>query len=472
MAAIVDKVKALVGLGGEPKLLTVFQQMNAETQEDVADRKKMIASRPAFNIFIGIAIIVNTVMIGVEVDNSTATAVKDRLLYFFFDFLFALLFFAEMLIRMYQLHWDYFLDPWNFFDYIVVVLNCADLAVSVSAEGSGGLRFAAAMRVIRLLRVVRNIRGLKMFYGLWIVIQAMLDSLRTMCWVALFLVIIIYCVAIMLTSFVGQDEYCKEMWKECDVYVGTIDRSMWTVVQLITFDAWASDIARPMIEVSPMGTFILIIAIFICTFGMLNVIIAVMVERTLLIAKESNELTGKVLEKTEQLLMKSMHDEFEENDEDGNAELDYDEFRQLIRGEALMFKLRLLGIQCDEAEDLFELMDADQSGSVSAEEFVAGLKKLRGPAKGEDLVQLICFCQKQSLRAQRFVERLKQMNAQADKIQERLAGVGKKVTTELKDQERSAEQNKKVWERAKERQRVIKTLDFTRMLDFPGVGLD
>merc|ERR1712176_366643 len=153
--------------------------------------------------------------------------------------------------------------------------------------------------------------------------------------------------------------------------------------------------------------------------------IAVMVERMQTNAQESRDMTSSVLQHTEQALLKSMGEEFNEADLDGNGELEYDEFRKLIRTPSLQYKFRLLGIQCDEAESLFELMDADKSGAVSPEEFVTGLQKLKGVAKGQDLVQLICFAQKQCLKATRYVEKIRMLCDKADMIQERLNGIGK-----------------------------------------------
>jgi voltage-gated sodium channel len=468
-AAFMEKL----GVGGKKvgpeRLLTVFEQMNAETADDIMNRDPNIAEHPVFNLFIGFVILLNSMMLGIEVDYGRGNALEDRLIYFIFDFLFFVVFSGEILLRIKHLGWDYFLDSWNFFDYILVVLNCADLAISLSSDGSGGLKIASAIRIIRLLRIVRNIKGLKLFYGLWIIIQGMLDSLRTMLWVAMLLLIIVYCLAITLTTLVGQTEYVKEHWLQSQQYVGTVYRSMWTVLQLITFDAWASDIARPLADVSPAGTVVLFATIVVCSFGVLNVIVAVMVERTLTIAKESKDMTGKVLEKTEQDLLKSMAQDFLESDLDASGELDYAEFTRLIATPNLAYKLRLLGIQSDEADSLFELMDADNSGKVSPEEFITGLQKLKGPAKGQDLVTLICFAQQQCLQASKFVERVQKLSAKAGIIKERLNTVGKGITYERRHRIHSEERNKFVWKQAEQRQKVIKGLDRERQLNFPGL---
>jgi len=462
----------LTGIGlkkndDKKSLPTVFEQMNAELFEDVHRRRRHPASSPKFNLTVGAAIILNAVVIGIEVDHGRGDKLDDRQIFFLMDAFFSVGFFIEMLVRQNQLGWDYFLDPWNVFDYILVVLSCVDLAVSVSNEGS--MAAVRIIRLLRLLRIVRNIRGIRMFRELWMIVQGLIDSLRTMGWVALLLFMIVYCVAVVLTTTVGHSVYVREHWTDSQQYVGTVYRSMWTIVQVVTFDGWATDIARPMSKVSPATTWVLLFVITICTFGVLNVIIAVMVERTLTIARENRDIIGGVLEKTEKELLTSMAQDFFALDEDGSGELDFEEFQKLIRTPTFSFKLRLLGIFEDEAESLFELMDADSSGTVSPEEFVGGLQKLKGPAKGADLVQLITFAQKQCSRASRFGERIAKLNIKADEIQGRLHSIGKGMTSELNDRKQANQRKDDVWRMAAERQNVIGKLDADRRLKFPAI---
>merc|ERR1719502_240704 len=149
-----------------------------------------------------------------------------------------------------------------------------------------------------------------MFRELWMIIQGLLDSLRTMGWVALLMFMIIYCVSVSITTTVGHSDYVRERWRYSEQYVGTVFKSMWTIIQVITFDNWATDIIRPMSNVSPITTWIALCTITVCSFGVLNVIIAVMVERTLTIAKENAKAIGGVLEKTEKEWLKSKAEDF------------------------------------------------------------------------------------------------------------------------------------------------------------------
>jgi hypothetical protein len=245
---------------------------------------------------------------------------------------------------------------------------------------------------------------------------------------------------------------------------------MWSVIQILTLDNWVPDIGRPLGEVSPFSLCVAVIAVVLCSFGVLNIIIAVMVERMHNIAVESKEMTSKVLEKTEHQLFHSMADEFKQAELDEDGELSLAEFRKMIEQPSVILKLRLLGLLVEEAESLFEIMDADNSGSVSPEEFATGLQKLKGIAKGQDLVQLICFAQKQCVRATIFVERLQELNSKADVIQERLNKVGQSMTHELRDRDLAAQRNDDVWTKAAEREKVLGFLDKARQLQFPSVA--
>merc|ERR1712228_849165 len=50
---------------------------------------------------------------------------------------------------------------------------------------------------------------------------------------------------------------------------------------------------------------------------------------------------------------------------------------------------KAIDVDQSEAKGLFHLLDLDNSGSVSAEEFINGCLRLRGPAKSLDLALLI-----------------------------------------------------------------------------------
>ncbi|CAK0902127.1 unnamed protein product [Prorocentrum cordatum] len=449
---------------------TAFEQMNAEFEEDIARKRGHIASTAKFNIFIVLVILVDATMIFIEVDFMSGDSRKDRIYFFVLDIIFALCFIVEMLLRQNQLGWEYFVDPWNVFDYSVVVLNCADIIVEASENSEGGLQLAGTFRVLRLLRVARTIKGLKAFYGLWFVVQGLLESLRTLAWVALLLFLLVYCIAVSLVTAIPNEEATRERWPEFDIYFGSVWKAVWSVMQIITLDNWCKDILRPVMDVSAPAAIIVFLTVVIGTFGVLNIVIAVMVERIRTIAQENKDLANRVLEHTEQDLFMSMASDFTEAELNEDGELGIHEFSEMLKTPSMTLKLRLLGIMSDEAEALFEIMDADLNGSVSPEEFVTGLQKLKGVAKGQDLVQLICFAQKQCQKATQFVENVKALSKQADVIQERLNGMGHGIARELKYQKECSIRHDEVLKHATERVQVIGKLDKSRQMQFPTIS--
>eukprot|EP00930_Biecheleria_cincta_P052918 TRINITY_DN38226_c0_g1_i1.p1 TRINITY_DN38226_c0_g1~~TRINITY_DN38226_c0_g1_i1.p1 ORF type:complete len:477 (-),score=93.35 TRINITY_DN38226_c0_g1_i1:13-1443(-) len=451
----------------DDRLLTLFEQCQVEFREDVLARRMHIAQNGYFNLFIVVVIFVNTILIGCEVDNSRGDDLHNRMGFFAVEIFFTLVFFFEMLCRLNQLSWEYFVDPWNVFDYALVVISVADFVISATKSRSGGMRLISSLRIFRLLRVVRSIKGLKIVAGLWLIIQGILDSIRTVFWVTLAAIILIYCFAVALTTLAGHEQSVKDQWHLADIYVGSVGKSMMTIMQVITLDSWTEDIARPLLDIAPITLVVIMMAIVCLTFGTLNILVAVMVERIASISQDSKVTSQKVLEKTENTLLRSIASEFETFDKDGNGQLDFFEFRKMIRTKSLGHKLGLLGVQVDEAEGLFDLMDVDKSGTVTPGEFISGLQKLKGFAKGQDVVQLICFAQKQVLRATRFVERLEDLNYSADKIQERLNIVGRGLSSEMAERRDAAVRVDNTWQNAAERQLVIRQIDIDRQHRYP-----
>jgi len=294
-----------------------------------------------------------------------------------------------------------------------------------------------------------------------------LESLRTLAWVALLLFLLVYCIAVSLVTAIPVTETTREKWPEFDVYFGGVWKAVWTVMQIVTLDNWCKDILRPVMDVSAPAAILVFLTVVVGTFGVLNIVIAVMVERIRTIAQENKDLANRVLEHTEQDLFMSMASDFTEAELNEEGELGIDEFSEMLKTPSMTLKLRLLGIMSDEAEALFEIMDADLNGSVSPEEFVTGLQKLKGVAKGQDLVQLICFAQKQCQKATQYVESVKVLSKQADVIQERLNGMGHSIAHELKHQKECAVRHDEVRRHAEERVQVIGKLDKSRQMQFP-----
>lgn len=380
------------------RLPTVFQGLNAEFKEAFIKKSQHKANSGKFYAFILFMIGLNTIIIGFEVDNESPTGNGA---YLTLELIFVVTFLLEMLARLHHLGWEYFDDTWNVLDYSLVVLSLADSVVSITKHiapipgGGDGMQLAKSLRVFRLLRIVRSIKGLQILSGLWLIIQGLLESMRTVLWVGCAVCIITYTFAVALCTFSAHEKEQVAAWYLLPMYTGSVKNSMLTIMQVFTFDTW-SDVARPLMEVAPFTGPILVFSMVVLAFGTLNILVGVMVQQVSSLAEDSKETTMKALERTETVLMQSILEDFVKGDKTGTGEFDLRQFKKLIRTASLSEKLLLLAIRSEDAESLFDLLDADKSGTVSAMEFIEGLQKIKGSAKGVDVVQLICFAQKWS----------------------------------------------------------------------------
>eukprot|EP00932_Pfiesteria_piscicida_P013298 SRR837773.24826.p1 GENE.SRR837773.24826~~SRR837773.24826.p1 ORF type:complete len:410 (-),score=171.49 SRR837773.24826:85-1182(-) len=355
------------------------------------------------------------------------------------------------------------------FDYTLVVVNLSDLIVSMTAE-DGGFQFAAMLRVARVLRVARYVRGIQVFFGMWLLMQGLLNALKTMIWTGLLLVMLLYSLAIIVMTVVSDDMYLQERWEQHTLYFGDLFRTLLTIIQVFTMDAWASDIARPvLLGGNGAGVAFLIVTIVVCNMGVLNIIISLMVEKIGEMKKASEDQNKSILKNIENKVYKMLHHDFaramaDSRDAEG---LDFDEFTEIIHRPSVGKKLRLLGFSSAEAISFFDLMDVTRTGRVSMEEFVEGLKRVRGPAMGMDIVSLISFTNKMARRARENVRKIRLLATRADEIQERLDSIGYRMQIELGYKKHISKRHNKVYKDALSVQGVIKALDKDLRCKFP-----
>jgi voltage-gated sodium channel len=411
---------------------------------------------------------INAVFVGIQTDSARTNKVADRPDLFAIDVVFFVFFFSEMLIRMTQYYWNYFTDSWNLFDYFVISLTLFDITAAFLTGETGTFKMALAVRILRVARIIRYIRGMKLFLMLWMSIKGLTSSIKTLMWVSLMLIVIVYCTSIALNTILQDTQ--DEEWLERDIYFGSVPRCMWTVIQLITFDSWATEIMQPLMPISLVASVILFLIIIVGSFGVVNVIIAVMVDSARANSEENKQYTAKIVERNDEDIVKSLGESFDIADEDGSGELDQAEFGKFISRPDVAFRMKLLGIGAQEASELFDVIDVDGSGVITPDEYTRGLRKLRGKASGQDLVSLISFSQKQHAKAKIGYDRLKNLNLQADKMISRMRLAGKQMTEELRERRSIEQRTQKMWKTTRKRHEVLAHLDDEKEERYPAVN--
>jgi voltage-gated sodium channel len=163
------------------------------------------------------------------------------------------IFVVELALRLYAHGWKFFRDPWSVFDFLVVAIALV--------PATGGLSILRALRIVRALRLVTAVPGVRK------VVRGLLAAMPGMFSIVLLLCLVLYVGAVIATEMYGA---------AVPQYFGSIGRSLFTLFQVMTGEAWP-DVARDVLQHHPSAWIFFVLYILVSTFVVLNLFTAVVV---------------------------------------------------------------------------------------------------------------------------------------------------------------------------------------------------
>ncbi|MDQ7061074.1 MAG: ion transporter [Sulfurimonas sp.] len=223
-----------------------------------------------FGNFIIALIILNGISMGFETSKDIAATYHT--FFSIFDTLVITIFTIEIILRIFIHRISFFKDGWSIFDFFIVSISLLPT--------SGGLEILRILRVLRLLRLITVIPQMRK------VIMALVSVIPGMISIAGILTLLFYISAIMATQLYGET---FPQW------FGTLGESFYTLFQIMTLESWSMGIVRPILEIHPFAWTFFIPFIFIVTFIMVNLIIAIVVDAmTELTSEEKNLVVSEI----------------------------------------------------------------------------------------------------------------------------------------------------------------------------------
>ncbi|WP_428386256.1 ion transporter [Mucisphaera sp.] len=183
----------------------------------LVERIKALVESAAFSRVILFLIFAAAVIVGLE----TYPAVMDqygRIIYAL-DWTIVWLFTLEAILKMasHGCHWHrYFRDPWNCFDFTIVVVCLLPLDGHAAA-------------VLRLARVLRALRLISAMPKLQLLVEALLKSIPSMGYVGMLLSILFYIYAV-LGVFLFRDND--------PVHFGNLQLALLSLFRIVTLEDW------------------------------------------------------------------------------------------------------------------------------------------------------------------------------------------------------------------------------------------
>ncbi|EKX43249.1 hypothetical protein GUITHDRAFT_110665 [Guillardia theta CCMP2712] len=263
----------------------------------------------------------------------------------FYNFSFTL----DLLMNLYG-HYsvDFFKDGWNLLDLVVVVLSL----VSQFVEG------LFAMSILRLARVFKMVRLFRKLASLRILINALVASVLPVANALCIMSLITSIYAVIGTNLFSHDQ---------PEFFGTFMRSMFTMYQVATGDAWGSIISRSLFNYDlahqshDFGVgFFFVSYMLLVGLVLMNIVVAVLLDEFItMVEREREEARAKFQSET----MKQLHID----DLAGPLDPLLPSLMTFTTSEDLTNRI----------SNLYQRLDLDENGSLSFKEFQQGLARLK-----------------------------------------------------------------------------------------------
>ncbi|CAE7692438.1 unnamed protein product [Symbiodinium sp. CCMP2592] len=443
-----------------PGFPCVWKLFNAEFRSSFERRERHIASTKCFNALIMTMVVVNTLLVGIEVDFAIEVIAWDRFGFVFLEGLFCLLFTTELALRIHQQGWAFFEEFLNLLDYSLVVISWLDVAVSVITYRER-VQFASTVRVFRFVRFIRLAEG--RFFGLFKIAKGLANALQPVVYLAIIAAAFIFTAAAFLTGLVAHDWVAINRWEAARMYAGSVWRSVLTVMQIATFDNWA-ELTNNLVEAgSPLTLIVVLGSIFGCSFAIINSLVGIMVERVSNISADAAENQELAAARAYEMLLQSLLVDLRYA-MNRNGKIDFEAYWKLLNLPSIREKLSIMGITPEEAEVFFALMDVDKTGQVTPVQLVNALGKAKGKCKSHDMCALICIVHKQCLRASRSVDRVHRLIEKVDQIQHRLFDCGRGLTRERLTAREADVRAEAMHDRAADRERIFQKAELQKQV--------
>lgn len=163
-----------------------------------------------FDNFIFIVIILSAVLLGFETDSDLY---QNNIHFFhYFDIAILTIFIAEIIIKCLaqgKEPWKYFTDPWNLFDFGIVVFSILPYLLTHGQDDTHIIMVFRLLRLARALRVLRVFRLVTHLKPLQLIIETLIKSVPSIFYVLVLLGVWFYVYAILGVFLFGKHDIDK-----------------------------------------------------------------------------------------------------------------------------------------------------------------------------------------------------------------------------------------------------------------------
>eukprot|EP00930_Biecheleria_cincta_P057010 TRINITY_DN43019_c0_g1_i1.p1 TRINITY_DN43019_c0_g1~~TRINITY_DN43019_c0_g1_i1.p1 ORF type:complete len:672 (+),score=142.82 TRINITY_DN43019_c0_g1_i1:114-2129(+) len=376
---------------------------NGQKHTTVSFLEKLVQSL-AFRIACLVLIVINSIFTGVRMDSELRSSLerfqggsyKSNNTFFYIEIVFTIWFILELLLRILAERRMFVFGEnrsYNLMDSVLILLSVADMFLP-GLPSASFLRLFRAFRIVRIARLVQSISALK---PLRTMLFAIVNSFPALCW-AFFMITLTFFV---FSIFIGGAVLA--LFEDCDIaqqsevekammlapYFGNLYLTMVTLFASITGgDDWMT--AARHLRLLKDGEFYFAVYccfIFFSLIGLLNVVNGIFVDSA--VCTRTEDEVVQHFRDDEHRTSEEIRRIFQQSDTDASGSITLEELQLQIKNPWVKAYFAGLDIDPREASIIFNLLDTDCSGELSLDEFITGILKMKGSAKGVDALAIM-----------------------------------------------------------------------------------
>ncbi|XP_068100253.1 voltage-dependent T-type calcium channel subunit alpha-1H isoform X2 [Hyperolius riggenbachi] len=240
-----------------------------ELWEEFTYRLKRIVESKYFNRGIMIAILINTLSMGIEYHEQPDELTNALEIS---NIVFTSMFALEMLLKLLAFGiFGYIKNPYNIFDGIIVVISVWEII----GQSDGGL---SVLRTFRLLRVLKLVRFMPALRRQLVVLMKTMDNVATFC---MLLMLFIFIFSILGMHLFGCKFTVKTENGDTITDRKNFDSLLWatvTVFQILTQEDWNMVLYNGMASTSPWSALYFVALMTFGNYVLFNLLVAILVE--------------------------------------------------------------------------------------------------------------------------------------------------------------------------------------------------
>eukprot|EP00929_Paragymnodinium_shiwhaense_P070327 TRINITY_DN35622_c0_g1_i2.p1 TRINITY_DN35622_c0_g1~~TRINITY_DN35622_c0_g1_i2.p1 ORF type:complete len:554 (+),score=97.71 TRINITY_DN35622_c0_g1_i2:190-1851(+) len=349
-------------------------EVDDEEEGSPAARQRLL------DVVMSLVIVSNFLLVGVKVEHIASSLTTDfPQVLKALDIAFFVFFSVDILLRVFKNPAVAFRGSMRIgtiFDTLVVFCDFLELVLDISY-----MQLLALLRLPRLFRIARLFKSVEFLSHQNLVIAAVLASgkflLSTCCMllVLMFMVGVVFCQAVAVHRIGSIDAAVPQ---GLSYWWGSLGRSMLSLFEAICGGCDWDELLAPLFDVSPMLVLVFLLYIAFLLIAVMNIITGIFVDSAIRQTVRAKDV----------LFSKHLRSLYTDLCGDSKWISRQNFFHSMTQTKSKQY-LRESGLDLYDVAALFDLLDEEDAGMVSADAFIDGIVRLRTGTKFLDILALL-----------------------------------------------------------------------------------